>query len=313
MHSHHSHSGDYISHAVGSLEQMVKTAQERQFTQFCLTEHMPRLDDAYLYPEELDKDYTKKNLEEAFTKYLKHANEIKAIINTQNKMKILVGFEVEGLDQCHIDAAVELSKVTDMCVGSVHYVHGIPIDFDEEKWLAAREVSGTTRQLYKDYFDLQYKVLSCIKPQVIGHFDLIRLFQVDEVDPTTGKKVSNINIEKDWPDVWLVIKRNIEYAASYGGLFELNSAAIRKGWSTPYPRQDIGELIIASGGKFCLSDDSHSYAQVGLNYHKLWDYVLNTLKLEFIYHLDLDESGKSVVVQDSVAELSKSPFWDHYK
>lgn len=313
MHSHHSHSGDYVSHAVGSLENMIQTAQERQFTHFCLTEHMPRLDDTFLYPEELEKLFTKKDLEEAFANYLKHAQALQKAVNSQNKMKILVGFEVEGLDKAHIDRAVEIAKVTDMCVGSVHYVHGIPIDFDAEKWIAARDVSGSTRQLFKDYFDLQYEVLTAVNPEVIGHFDLIRLFQVDDVDPSTGKQISQIDLQQDWPDVWLAIKRNVEYANSYGGLFELNSAAIRKGWSTPYPRRDICDFIISTGGRFCLSDDSHAYAQVGLNFHKLWDYVTNTLKLEHVYHLDLDESGKTVVVQDSVAELSNLPFWDQYK
>ncbi|SGZ46881.1 CIC11C00000004831 [Sungouiella intermedia] len=312
MHTHHSHSGDYVSHATGTLEQMVKTAQEKQFTHVCLTEHMPRLDNAYLYPEELEKQYTIKNLDEVFTKYLKHANEIKTIVNTQKKMTILVGFEVEGLDTAHIQAAKKIAEICDMCIGSVHYVHGIPIDFDVEKWIAARDVSGSTRQLYKDYFDLQYEVLTTLNPQVIGHFDLIRLFQIDEVDPSTGKNVQEIDIQNDWPDVWLAITRNIEYASSYGGLFELNSAAIRKGWSSPYPRKDISDAIIVAGGKFCLSDDAHTYAQVGLNYHKVWDYVINELKLEHIYHLDLNELGKTVVAKKEVSTLSKSPFWQQY-
>lgn len=290
----------------------MKTAQERQFTHVCLTEHMPRLESVFLYPEELEKLYTPKNLAEDFSKYLKHAYEIKAAVNAQKQMTILVGFEVEGLDTAHIQLAREIAKDCDMCVGSVHYVHGIPIDFDKEKWLAAREVSGSTRQLYKDYFDLQYEVLTALDPDVIGHFDLIRLFQVDEIDPSTGKNVFDIDIKNDWPEVWLAIVRNIEYVSSYGGLFELNSAAIRKGWSTPYPRKDICDAIIAAGGKFCLSDDAHTYAQVGLNYHKIWEYVVNDLKLEHIYHLGLNEAGKTVVVQKDVATMSKSPFWFQY-
>lgn len=291
---------------------MIKTAQEKQFTHVCLTEHMPRLDNVYLYPEELEKLYTIKDLDEIFSRYLKHAKKVQAAVNAKKEMTILVGFEVEGLDTAHIQSARDFAMKCDMSVGSVHYVHGIPIDFDTQKWMAARDVSGSTRQLYKDYFDLQYEVLTSLDPEVIGHFDLIRLFQVDEIDPSTGKNVLDVDIESDWPEVWLAIVRNIEYASSYGGLFELNSAAIRKGWSTPYPRKDICDAIIAAGGKFCLSDDAHAYAQVGLNYHKVWDYVVNDLKLDHIYHLDLDESGKTVVVEKDVETLSKSPFWLQY-
>lgn len=313
MHTHHSHSGDYVSHATGTLEQMVATAQQRNFAVFCLTEHMPRLDNKYLYPEEIDKLYTCKDLDTAFAKYLLHARQVQKTVNAENGMKILVGFEVEGLDKPHIDLAKEFASVTDMCVGSVHYVHGIPIDFDTTQWAAARDVSGSARQLFKDYFDLQYDVLTALHPEVIGHFDLIRLFQIDEIDPTTGKNMADLDIEHDWPDVWLCIERNIKYAASYGGLFELNSAALRKGWATPYPKADICKAVIKLGGRFCLSDDSHAYAQVGLNFHKVWAYITDTLQLESLYHLDLDDAGRTVVAEKKIAELSQSPFWDQYK
>lgn len=309
MHSHHSHSGDYVSHASGTLEEMVETAKSKQFTHFCLTEHMPRLDNQFLYPEELEKDYSITDLSEIFDKYYNHARKIQERENAARDIQILVGFEVEGIDLEHIEYAQQIKAKADMCVGSVHYVHGIPIDFDQKLWIRAREASGgTTRQLYKDYFDLQYKVISTLKPDVIGHFDLIRLFELDEIDPTTG---INRSLEHDWPDVWELVQRNIKFVVSYGGLFELNSSAIRKGWSTPYPQEDIARAVIALGGKFCLSDDSHAYNQIGLNYHLLWDYV-KALGLRNVYHLELDE-GKVRVVEDSVDELSARSFWNQYK
>lgn len=312
MHSHHSHSGDYVSHANGSLEEMVETAKEKQFTHFCLTEHMPRLDNRFLYPEELDKGYTIANLNQNFEKYIKHSREIQERESLAKQIQIIVGFEVEGIDLEHIEYAQHIKAITDMCVGSVHYVHGIPIDFDEKQWREAREKSGgTTKQLYRDYFDLQYQVISTLKPEVIGHFDLIRLFEVEDVDPWTGKLASQINLEQDWPDVWKLIQRNIKLVVSYGGLFELNSAAIRKGWTTPYPREDICRAIIEVGGKFCLSDDSHAYKQVGLNYAYLWEYV-KRLELRSVYHLEV-VSGKTQVVEASVDELSNSDFWLQYK
>lgn len=110
MHSHHSHSGDYISHAEGQLEEMVLTAKKNGFTHFCLTEHMPRLDDMYLYPEEIDKKYTKLDLGENFERYLAHARKIQARENALGDIKILVGYEVEGIDDAHIEAANLISK-----------------------------------------------------------------------------------------------------------------------------------------------------------------------------------------------------------
>lgn len=318
MHSHHSHSGSYISHAKDDIDSIVKRADKMGFTHFCLTEHMPRLRDDYLYPEEKDKEYTVRNLEEDFNNYLQHALRLQCEYSKSSRMKILVGTEIEGLDDEHIQYAKELLNEHPeivMTVGSVHHVHEIPIDFNEEMWRAARSatVDKSTRSLYKDYFDLQYKVISQLKPLVIGHFDLIRLFTPKEdIDPSTGKKISEINLENEWPDVWALIHRNVEAAIKYGGLFELNSAALRKGWPTPYPQKDICDLVIRLGGKFCLSDDSHAVSQVGLNYDKLWSFVRNDLKLEKLYALEVDIRGEKVTKEFDVNHLDKCEFWKQY-
>lgn len=308
MHSHHTHSGDYVSHAVDPLDAIVKQAHTRGFTIFCLTEHMPRLHDTFLYPEELEKEYTASSLAIIFEKYLTHGKEIQQQY-ANSLMKILVGFEIEGLDQEHITYTKQILKDNqiDMTVGSVHYVHAIPIDFSPELWLQAQKSTndGTARKLYADYFELQYAVIDQLEPEVIGHFDLIRLFApADHVDPTTSKKLKDINIQHDWPDVWELIVRNIKRTSLYGGLFEVNSAAIRKGWETPYPRRDIAEAIIEHGGsRFCLSDDSHGLKQLGLNYHKAWDYV-KSLGVDSVYHLDLKD-GKTVVGEVGFDEMDK--------
>lgn len=293
---------------------MVQKAKDMGFTQFCLTEHMPRYEDRFLYPEELDSNITLEGLSDRFEKYLEHATAIQKREQEEGKIKILIGLEVEGIDEAHIQAVEKYRSRINMCVGSVHFVKGIPIDFDESNWRNAREAcGGTTRALYREYFELQYKVLTLLKPEVIGHFDLIRLFKVEDEDPTTGKPIAEVNLQSDWLEVWELILRNIEFVVSYGGLFELNSAAIRKGWDLPYPRSDIGLLIKKLGGRFCLSDDSHAYAQVGLNYHKVWEYINSTLQLDKIYYLDLDSQGKTVVLEGDVLTLSESAFWNQYK
>ncbi|CAK7891415.1 hypothetical protein CAAN1_01S04984 [[Candida] anglica] len=324
MHSHHSHSGDYVSHATDNLESIIDKAESMGFTHYCLTEHMPRLHDKFLYPEEIEKNYTSKDLESNFDRYVQHAVSIQQEKNSKNQSspttKIIVGLEVEGLNSEHIDYTSKLLEKyhphINMTVGSVHYVNEIPIDFSPDLWIEARDSlpDKTSRSLFLQYFELQYEVLSKLKPTVVGHFDLIRLFEPsNEVDPTTGKLMKDISLEQDWPDVWELVVRNIKFVESYGGLFELNSAAIRKGWSSPYPKQDVSEAIVEfGGGRFCLSDDSHSIAQVGLNYHKVWEYIKFVLKLTSIYHLDINENGETIVAKVSVSELDKSPFWKQY-
>lgn len=51
--SHHSHSGQFCKHAVGTLEEVVLEAIQQGFEVFGLTEHVPRYRVADLYPEEV--------------------------------------------------------------------------------------------------------------------------------------------------------------------------------------------------------------------------------------------------------------------
>lgn len=282
VHSHHSHLGQYVAHAVDLLDSMVELAYIKGFTTFCLTEHMPRLD--YLYPEEIDRHYTISKLFTKFERYIGHAKRLK--LEYGRRMTILVGFEVEGINEDHLELAqrIRAHKDIDMCVGSVHFVDEIPIDFDRNLWVEARNQCGGNRALWKRYFETQYEMIKKVKPEVVGHFDLIRLYAEPGEEPD---KLSA------WPEVWQQVQTNIDLIIAQGGLIELNSSAIRKGWLLPYPKEDIAQEILIRGGRFCLSDDSHSLKQVGLNYGKVLDYV-ESLGVQHLY--ELREGGTAVEV-----------------
>ncbi|RLV92938.1 Histidinol-phosphatase [Spathaspora sp. JA1] len=315
MHTHHSHSGSYISHATDTLESMVAKYDLMGFELVCLTEHMPRLDSRFLYPEETDRNYTIDDLVLDFNKYIAHG----VTLQQRYDMKIVLGFEVEGIDDPHIEYCQRLlaqHPSVQMMVGSVHFVNQIPIDFNVEMWKEARESTkeGTTRALFRDYFKLQYRVLESLNPVIVGHFDLIRLLLPDDdVDVTTGKLTREVDIESDWPEVWELIVRNIKYVKEYGGLFELNSSALRKGWDTPYPKRDIASAIIEHGdARFCLSDDAHSLSQIGIHYDKTWEYV-KSLGVSQIYCLQVTSDNKVQPIARDISTLDNSTFWNNYK
>ncbi|KAK9474027.1 polymerase/histidinol phosphatase-like protein [Dipodascopsis tothii] len=296
MHSHHSHSGDYVAHAADTLPAIVAAAKTRGFTTYCLTEHIPRETVKDLYPEESHLDVAA--LEDTFARYYKHARAIQAEY-AESGMQLLVGFEADYIRPTYAELLRNLREkyAFDMFVGSIHHVAEIPIDYDQAQWDLAAQTCGGIVGLFEAYFDEQYAMLTELQPPVVGHFDLIRLFATTH--STTPLAT--------WPSVLAKAERNIRYIASYGGLVEINSAAVRKGWAEPYPRRDVCDLVIANGGRFALSDDSHSIAQVGLNYHKSLDHVLS-LGLAEIHYLALDK-GATVVRAISVADLARSPFW----
>jgi histidinol-phosphatase (PHP family) len=96
-----------------------------------------------------------------------------------------------------------------------------------EKALAQAE--GSLENLYKRYFDEQYLMLQAVRPEVVGHFDLIRIFANQSVADGTLLL----------PEVWKRVVRNLEYVIAYGGLFEINSRSWKKGLRDAYPQRDI--------------------------------------------------------------------------
>ena len=149
-----------------------------------------------------------------------------------------IAFESEWIRPSSLDLIRTLQSKYDfdMFVGSLHHVHTIPIDFSRALYEDARKVAGgTDERLFEDYFDAQLAMLQALKPPVVGHFDLIRLLS-DDPDGSF----------QHMPGVWSRAVRNLEFVASYGGLLELNSAALRKGMKEPYPKAEICKVSDSS-------------------------------------------------------------------
>lgn len=226
--SHHSHSGQFCGHAENTLEEVVKEAIKKKMTVFALTEHMPR-EHTDLYPEEIEQACTQEELRINFDDYYHEARRLQNKYSA--KIKILVGMEIDWIrDSSYSWVQALLAKYPlELFIGSVHHVHGIPIDYDQQTYVAARMVSGGHDQdLFEDYFDEQFTMLQRLKPPIIGHFDLIRL------------KSDDPNMEmSEHRTVWQKVERNLDFIASYAGVIELNSAALRKGMAEPYPQRSI--------------------------------------------------------------------------
>lgn len=112
-------------------------------------------------------------------------------------------------------------------------MHSIPIDFDAAMYAraVAATADGTEERLFEDYYDLQWEMLTALRPRVVGHFDLIRL-----LSERPGRDL------REWRGVWEKVKRNLAVVAEQGGWLECNSAALRKGLEEPYPCRAIAEV-----------------------------------------------------------------------
>lgn len=154
----------------------------------------------------------------------------------KDQIKLLIGFEAEWIRVSTLGLIKRLQAKHDFdyFIGSVHHVLTVPIDYDRARYEEVRQlVGGSDEDVFEEYFEAQYAMLRQLKPRLVGHFDLIRLFS-DEPDGSF----------KRWDGIWAKIVRNLELIASYGGVLELNSSAFRKGMSEPYPKVEICEVCI---------------------------------------------------------------------
>lgn len=270
----HSHSGQFCpGHAKDELEAIVKHAISTGYKTMGLTEHMPRYSASDLYPEELDDPEALSSLPPRHLAFLTEAARLRSLYSSQ--LHILIGFESEWIRPSDLPRIQALASdpAVDYFIGSVHHAAGLPIDYDAAFYAKAVAACGGTEEgLYASYYDSQYEMLTSLRPNVVGHFDLIRLLSAEP-----GRKL------KGWEGgkVWEKVTRNLGFVASYGGLLECNTSALRKGLEDPYPGREVAEQWLRLGGRFTMSDDSHGIAQVATNYAR---------GLEFLQSLGVEEA-----------------------
>jgi len=244
---------------------------------------------------------TPADLQNMFEDFVKEARYLQE--KYKDKICLIVGLETEVIREDSFDQIRKLKKdlKLDYIVGSVHHVDGIPTDFSRELYEKAENQAGGTEQVMCRYFDLQYRLMEELKPEVIGHFDVIRLYRADF-------EMTDL--------IWEKIVRNIDLGISYGALFEINTsgASPRKNLKYPYPHTRILQYLLTSGAKLTLSDDAHGTGDVGFWYNNLPQY-LTTHNVSELYYLEKalvtnPTSGhEGSVVCKKMADCLSHPFW----
>jgi histidinol-phosphatase (PHP family) len=168
-----------------------------------------------------------------FQSYLEEAHRLKK--RYASDICILVGIETEFITPLDLDELGALIKASnglvEYVVGSIHHVNCIPIDFDLPTFRRALHSKASHEAFLCDYFDSQLTLFERLKPEIVGHFDIFRLY-------TPSLVLS------DFPGACERMKRNVLFVIEYGGLFEVNAAAFRKGWDTAYPGKDVVQVIL---------------------------------------------------------------------
>ncbi len=107
--------------------------------------------------------------------------------------------------------------------------------------------------LYEHYFNQQYEMLRNQKPQVVGHFDLIRMYDPDY----------RWRLEK--PTIQAKIQRNLKLIRDMRAILDYNVSALTKGADEPYVTESILQTALSLEIPVVPGDDSHGVATVGAN------------------------------------------------
>lgn len=251
---HGGHSGQFCHHATDRLEDIINQYISLGFSWVGITEHCPALSFAVMYPDEQELLLTTEQMLATFTAYIDEARRLQEIY--RDKIAVLVAMETETYTgyQRFIPELIDRFR-PDYIVGSLHHVNDLGFDYSQEQYHQTANKLGGLDEMYCRYFDQQLEMLHALNPQVVGHFDLIRLFDNDY--PPRLRK----------PSIWQRIIRNLDYIQQTGAILDLNLRALKKGATEPYISAPILKEAIARDITILPGDDSHGVSSVG-NYFK---------------------------------------------
>ena len=249
---HGGHSGQFCHHATDTLEEIIQEYIRKQFPWVGITEHVPAISEELLYPDQREAGLTPEFLYNRFALYMQECRRLQQKYTSE--IKIFAAMEIEtysGYDR-FIPKLIDTFQ-PDYIVGSVHFVDDMGFDYSQEQYDRAADKVGGRDTLYCKYFDQQYDMIKLLKPAVVGHFDLIRIFDADYGDRLAV------------PAIMARIKRNLALIKELGLIMDYNLRSLLKGAAEPYISLPILKIAHEMDIAVVPGDDSHGIPSVGAN------------------------------------------------
>lgn len=282
---HGGHSGEFCAHARGTLRETIEAAIGFGYHTMGIAEHAPRPGSPYLYTEEVEQGWKGETLNNLFENYAKALASLQE--EYAGRIAILRGFEVEAVPaRGYTESMAGLRRRYgfDYIVGSIHWVDDQPTDFTREAFEAAAARYGGAEGLAVRYYEVVAEMVAALRPEVVGHLDLIR-------------KLALAPERVDTPRVQEAARHVLEAAAAYGGIMDVNTSALRRGDATPYPASWLLRLAVGEYGLgVCFGDDSHGPDQVGAGIAEARDYLLDNGVRAITY---LAREGRALVRREA--------------
>ena len=247
---HGGHSGDFCDHAEGSLRDTIEAAVAFGYHTFGVSEHAPRDEARFLYEEEKSQGWDVARLWSDFEAY---ANEVANLADEfADRITILRGFEAEVVPSdryAQLMQDIRERHRFEFMVGSVHYVGEMLIDGPQEAFDRAAAAHGGIQDLCIAYYETVSEMVTTLRPEVVGHLDLVRKRAPSEESVAT-------------PQIREAAFRTLEVIRQHDAILDLNTAGYRKNLGRPYPAPWLVRRAHEMGIGFCFGVDSHGPHQV---------------------------------------------------
>ena len=226
------------NHANGTVEQYVQRAIELVIDHYGFSDHAPMNFDPKYRMDISQKALYEKWVLDAKEKY-------------KNQIKILLAYEVDYLEGYILDEIIN-SKV-DYLIGSVHFLKNKNDmwGFDNPEFIGVYE-SKDIDTIWLEYFDAIKSMAKTQLFDIVGHFDLIKVFRF------LPKK-----------DIRILANDALKQIKKSGMVLEINPAGLRKPIGETYPSKQLLELAYEMNIDITFGSDAHEIEQVGFKYDEV--------------------------------------------
>jgi len=224
------------NHAVGTTSQYLQRAIELNIDTYGFSEHAPmkNFEDGYRLTFDKKDDYE---------------NDILSLKQKyKNDIEILLGYEVDFIKGDYVLDEIKNAKV-DYLIGSVHYLDDW--GFDNPEFIDNYKNKDIDK-IWQEYFDAVEDMAKSNIFNIVGHFDLIKVFKY------LPKK-----------DIKSLALNSLKAIKKSNMVLEINSAGFRKPIKEQYPSIPLLELAYELDIPITFSSDAHSVEQIGFKYDEV--------------------------------------------
>ena len=217
------------NHATGSVDEYVEAAIASGTEYFGFSDHAPMV-----YDPEYRMSFDQMELYES---WVSNARE-----KYQEKITVLLGYEVDYIPG-YVDDRV-LRRSSDYLIGSVHFID--EWGFDNPEYIH-RYQGVDMDAIYIRYFDLVEQMARESQFDIVGHFDLLKVFNFFPKS-----------------DIRLLAAKALKAIKKADMAIELNVSGLRKPVAEAYPSPLLLESIAELNIPITFGSDAHRIDQVGM-------------------------------------------------